>query len=225
EVGVAFEAELLGELDHAGLADAQRIGQLLRRVVAQQVRVLQHEIGDAPLHRGHLVAFRTDFDQRRHQSSILSRPRISRMPRPGASVTEISDSLKITPPSTGLNWHSEGPSRSILVIALDFATATCTAAATLIEVSSMQPIMHSMPCMPAMSAMRIALEMPPVFISLMLMMSAARRRISSITSIGPNTLSSAITGVCTRSVTYRMPSRSRAFTGCSISSSLMPASS
>ena len=100
-------------------------------------------------------------------------------------VTEISDSLKITPPSTGLNWHSDGPSRSTLVITSDLATATCTAAATLMLVSSMQPIMHSMPYMPAMSAMRIALEMPPVFISLMLMMSAARMRISSITSVGP----------------------------------------
>ena len=32
------------------------------------------------------------------------------MPRPGASVTVISDSLKITPPSTGLNAQSDGPS-------------------------------------------------------------------------------------------------------------------
>ena len=87
------------------------------------------------------------------------------------------------------------------MITSDLATARCTAAATLMLVSSMQPIMHSMPYIAAMSAMRIALEMPPVFISLMLMMSAARMRISSITSVGPNTLSSAMIGVCTRSVT------------------------
>ncbi|MDT4859549.1 hypothetical protein FQZ97_940630 [compost metagenome] len=92
-------------------------------------------------------------------------------------------------------------------------------------VSIMQPIMHSTPYSEAMSAIRMALEMPPVFISLMLMMSAARILIRSMTSAGPNTLSSAITGGCTRSVTYFSPSRSRALTGCSSNSSTTPASS
>ncbi len=147
------------------------------------------------------------------------------MPSPGASVMEISESLKITPPSTGLNWHNEGPSRSTLVITLALATAMCAAAATLMLVSTMQPIMHSISYIAAMSAMCIALEMPPVFMSLMLMMSAARMRMSSMTSVGPNTLSSAMIGVCTRSVTYFMPSRSCAFTGCSTSSMRTPASS
>src|SRR5690554_1363005 len=94
---------------------------------------------------------------------------------------EISDSLKWTPPSTGSNWHSEGPSRSTLRIVSDLATATCTAAATLMLVSIMQPIMHSTSYSAAMSAIRMALEMPPVFISLMLMMSAACWRSRSIT--------------------------------------------
>ena len=113
----------------------------------------------------------------------------------------ISDSLKITPLLTGSKRHSEGPSRSTLLITSDLATARCTAAATPMLDSSMQPIMQSTPYRPQMSAIFTALEMPPVFISLMLTMSAARMRISSMTSIGPNTLSSAITGVCTRSVT------------------------
>jgi hypothetical protein len=87
------------------------------------------------------------------------------------------------------------------VITFDLATATCTAAATLMLVSSMQPIMHSMPCMAGDvgDADRVGdaaglhqLDVDDV---------GARMRISSITSIGPNTLSSAITGVCTRSVT------------------------
>src|SRR3546814_747055 len=134
-------------------------------------------------------------------------------------------SLNVTPPSTGSKAHSDGPSRSTSVITPDLATATCTAAATLMLVSSMQPIMHSTPYSAAMSAMRIALEMPPVFISLMLMMSAARALIRSITCSGPNTLSSAMTGVCTRSVTYFRPSMSCALTGCSSSSSRTPASS
>src|SRR3546814_1654833 len=132
-----------------------------------------------------------------------SSPRISRMPSPGASLIEISDSLNVTPPSTGSKAHSDGPSRSTLVITPDLATATCTAAATLMLVSSMQPIMHTTPYRAAMSAMRIELEMPPVFISLMLMMSAARALIRSITCSGQKTLLSAMTGVCTRSVTYR----------------------
>jgi len=137
----------------------------------------------------------------------------------------ISDSLNSTPPTTGLNWPSDGPSRSILVMTSALATATCTAAATLIEDSIMQPIMQSTPYSAAMSAMRIALEMPPVFISLMLMMSAARRWIRSNTCCGANTLSSAITGVLTRSVTYLRPSMSAALTGCSSSSRTTPASS
>src|SRR3546814_2918357 len=45
-----------------------------------------------------------------------SSPRISRMPSPGASLIEISDSLNVTPPSTGSKAHSDGPSRSTLVI-------------------------------------------------------------------------------------------------------------
>src|SRR3546814_20080397 len=104
-------------------------------------------------------------------SADLSSPRISRMPSPGASLIEISDSLNVTPPSTGLKAHSDGPSRSTLVITPDLATATCTAAATLMLVSSMQPIMPSCPYSDAMSAMRISLEMQPALISLMLMMS------------------------------------------------------
>src|SRR3546814_1612718 len=34
-----------------------------------------------------------------------SSPRISRMPSPGASLIEISDSLNVTPPSTGSKAH------------------------------------------------------------------------------------------------------------------------
>src|SRR5690606_11005128 len=179
QVRIALEAQLLAELDHARLADAQRVGQLLRGVVAQQVRVVEQEVGDAALDRRHVVALGTALEQGRHRgvsrlrqaaAASGSSPPISRMPRPGASVIEISDSLNVTPPSTGSKAHSEGPSRSTLVITPDLATATCTAAATLMLVSSMQPIMHSTPYSAAMSAMRIALEMPPVFISLMLMM-------------------------------------------------------
>ncbi|MCY1249522.1 hypothetical protein D9M72_630650 [compost metagenome] len=59
----------------------------------------------------------------------------------------------------------------------------------------------------------------------MLMMSAARCWIRSITWLGLNTLSSAITGVLTRSVTYFRPLMSAALTGCSSSSSTTPASS
>src|SRR5690606_4752261 len=199
EVRVALEAQLLAELDHAGLADAQGVGQLLRGVVAQQLGVVEHEVGDAALDRRHLVPFSADLDQRRHapespfglasgaaHPGMGSSPRMARMPRPGASVIEISDSLKITPPSTGSYWHSDGPSRSTLVITSALATARWTAAATLMLVSSMQPIMHSTWCSAQMSAMRMALDRPPVFISLMLMMSAARWRIRSITSVGPN---------------------------------------
>src|SRR5688572_6606306 len=193
QVRVALEAELLAELHHARLADAQGIGELLRRVVAQQVGVFQQEVRDAALDGTHLVALRANFEERAHGHAARgSRPRISRMPRPGACVTEISDSLKITPPTTGLNWHSEGPSRSTFVITFDLATARCTAAETLTLVSTMHPIMHSIWYIPAMSAMWMAFDSPPVFISLMLMMSAARMRISSITSVGPNTLSSAM---------------------------------
>src|SRR5690606_8658347 len=207
QVRVAAEAELLAELDHARLADPQRVGQLLRGIVAQQLRVLDDEVGDAALDRRHPVAFGAELDQRRHRapqaarSFAGARPSMLRMPSPGASVTLISDSLNTTPLCTGSKRHSYGPSRSTLLITSDFATARCTAAATPMLDSSMQPIMQSMPYRLQMSAMRTALEMPPVFISLMLTMSAARMRISSTTSRGPNTLSSAITGVCTRSVT------------------------
>src|SRR5690606_32762647 len=145
QVRVAAEAELLAELDHRGLAHAQGAGQLLRGVVTQQVGVVEDEVRDAALDRRHLVAFGTDLYQGRHggdlhpecrhvatgaQRASGSRPRIWRMPRPGASVMLISDSLKMTPPSTGLNWPSEGPSRSTLLIASALATARCTAAAT-----------------------------------------------------------------------------------------------
>src|SRR6187399_2498484 len=212
QIGIALESELLAELHYARLADAERVGELLRGVVAQQVCILEDEIRDAPLDRRHLVPFRADFYERGHsachQTVMGSSPRISRMPRPGASVSVISESLNSTPPSTGLNLHSDGPSRSTLVITSAFATAMWAAAATLMLVSTMQPIMQSIWYIAAMSAMCRAFEMPPVFMSLMLMMSAARMRMSSITSVGPKTLSSAMIGVCTRSVTYFMPSRS-----------------
>ena len=64
EVWIAFEPQLLAELDHAGLADPQRIGQLLRGVVAQKLRVFQHEVGDPAFDRRHLVTLRADLDQR-----------------------------------------------------------------------------------------------------------------------------------------------------------------
>ena len=67
------------------------------------------------------------------------------MPSPGTSLMLISDSLKCTPPLTGSNWPSEGPSRSTLVITSLLATARCTAAATLMLDSIMQPIMHGTP--------------------------------------------------------------------------------
>ena len=66
EIRIALEAELLAELHHARLADLQRVGELLRGVVAQQVRVLEQEVGDAALDRRHLVALGADFQQRRH---------------------------------------------------------------------------------------------------------------------------------------------------------------
>src|ERR1700743_3288812 len=50
EIRIAAEAELLGELHHARLADAQGVRQLLRGVVAQQLGVLEDEVGDAPFH-------------------------------------------------------------------------------------------------------------------------------------------------------------------------------
>src|SRR3546814_6547044 len=85
-----------------------------------------------------------------------SSPRISRMPSPGASLIEISDSLNVTPPSTGSKAHSDGPSRSTLVITPDLATATCTAAATLMLVSSMQPIRSEEHTSELQSLMRIS---------------------------------------------------------------------
>ena len=51
----------------------QRVGELLRRVVAQQVRVLQQEVRNAALDRRHLVTLRADFEQRRHGIRQLSR--------------------------------------------------------------------------------------------------------------------------------------------------------
>src|SRR5690606_37067746 len=56
EVRVALERELLAELDHAGLADSQRIGELLRGIVAQQLGVREDEVGDPALARRHLAA-------------------------------------------------------------------------------------------------------------------------------------------------------------------------
>ena len=76
-----------------------------------------------------------------------------------------------------------------------------------------------------MSATRTAFDMPPVFISLMLMMSAARIVSSSTASRGPKELSSAMTGVVTWSVTYFSPAMSSPRTGCSTSSSCTPLSS
>ena len=70
---------------------------------------------------GHRVESRCH--RRRHHSFSISSPRTSVMPRPGASVMVISDSLKITPPSTGLNRPSDGPSRSTLLITSLLATA------------------------------------------------------------------------------------------------------
>src|SRR5690606_38587489 len=101
-----LERELLAELDHAGLADSQRIGELLRGIVAQQLGVLEDEVGDPALDRRHLVALRADLDQRRHgrQAALYSasgtRPSSWRMPSPGAAATAMSGSPKITPPGT-----------------------------------------------------------------------------------------------------------------------------
>ena len=66
QVRVALEAELLAELDHRGLAHAQRAGQLLGGVVAQQLGVVEDEVGDAPFDGRHLFAFGADFYQRWH---------------------------------------------------------------------------------------------------------------------------------------------------------------
>jgi hypothetical protein len=46
--------------------NVQSIGQLLRRIVAQQMRILEQKIGDPPFDRGHLIALGADFQQRRH---------------------------------------------------------------------------------------------------------------------------------------------------------------
>jgi hypothetical protein len=70
EVGVAFEAQLLAELDHAGLADAQRAGQLLGGVVAQKVGVVENEIRDAAFDRRHVVTLGADFHQGRHGHEV-----------------------------------------------------------------------------------------------------------------------------------------------------------
>src|SRR5687767_1017382 len=69
EIGIALETQLLAELDHARLADAERVRELLRRIVTQQPRVLQDEVCDAAFDRRHLVAFRADFDERRQAAS------------------------------------------------------------------------------------------------------------------------------------------------------------
>ena len=57
EIGIALVAEPLGKLHHARLADLERVGQLLRRVVAEQVRVSEDVVGDPPVHRRHAAAF------------------------------------------------------------------------------------------------------------------------------------------------------------------------
>jgi hypothetical protein len=85
QVRIAAIAELLAELHHAGLADAERRGELLRGVVAHQLRVVEDEVGDAAFDRRHLLALRA----MRSSGAVMrdgSRPRIWRMPRPGASV-------------------------------------------------------------------------------------------------------------------------------------------
>src|SRR3546814_20811380 len=91
-----------------------------------------------------------------------SSPRISRMPSPGASLIEISDSLNVTPPSTGSKANSDGPSRSTLVITPDLAHATCTAPAPLMQVSGLQAIMHTTPYRAPRSAIGVAVEWKPV---------------------------------------------------------------
>src|SRR3546814_16277953 len=83
-----------------------------------------------------------------------SSPRISRMPSPGASLIEISDSLNVTPPSTGSKAHSDGPPRPHLVITPALATATCTAAATLMLGYTLQPVMPPTPSRGARAAGR-----------------------------------------------------------------------
>src|SRR5688572_5925011 len=107
EIRISLESQLLAELHHARLTDAQRVRELLRRVVAQQVRVFQQEVRNAALDCAHLVTLRADFEQRAHGHQAAARacrPWISLIPSPGACVIVISDSLKITPPTTGLNW-------------------------------------------------------------------------------------------------------------------------
>jgi hypothetical protein len=42
------------------LADAERRGELLRGVVAHQLRVVEDEVGDAAFDRRHLLALRAD---------------------------------------------------------------------------------------------------------------------------------------------------------------------
>src|SRR5690606_16310245 len=71
EIRVALETEVLAELDDARLADLERVRELLRRVVAQQVRLLENEIRDAPFDGGHLVALGADFEQRDRKSTRL----------------------------------------------------------------------------------------------------------------------------------------------------------
>src|SRR5215217_5776350 len=88
---------------------------------------------------------RGGYNAHHRRGVIISSPRTSVMPNPGASLMVISDSLKLTPPVTGLNWPSDGPSRSTLVMMSLLATARCTAAATEMLDSIMQPIMHGTP--------------------------------------------------------------------------------
>ena len=66
QIRVALEAKLLAELHHAGLADAERAGQLLGGVVAQQVGVVEDEVGDAALDGRHLPTLGADLQQGRH---------------------------------------------------------------------------------------------------------------------------------------------------------------
>src|SRR5690606_15356248 len=70
QVRIALEAQFLAELDHAGLADIQRVGQLLRGVVAQQVGDVEDEVGDAAFDGRHLFAFGADFYQRWHGRQV-----------------------------------------------------------------------------------------------------------------------------------------------------------
>ena len=132
-------------------------------------------------------------------------------------------SSKTAPPRMWSSLHSTGPSRSIRVM-IFLAQASSTAALTEIFASSIQPIMHSTPYTSAAAAIRSALVMPPHFISLMFTRSAAPVCMIFRASAGLNTLSSASTGTSAWRVTYCIPSRSAAGTGCSTNSMSSPLS-